>query len=42
MVVTVGAEDWRRAESGINAGEPIVGFDADQGGIALNLGSKVR
>jgi hypothetical protein len=34
-----GGDDRWRAESGTNAGEPVVGFDADQGRIALDLGS---
>jgi hypothetical protein len=36
-----GCDDRRRAESGTNAGEPIVCLDEDQRRIALALGSKV-
>jgi hypothetical protein len=42
LMLDDGRDDRRRAESGTNAGEPVVGFDADQGRITLDLGSKVR
>jgi hypothetical protein len=36
-----GSNDRRRAESSTNAGEPGVGFDADQGRVTLDLRSEI-
>jgi hypothetical protein len=41
LVLDDRGDDRRGAESGTNAGEPVVGFDPDQGRITLDLGSKV-
>src|SRR5262249_23179994 len=36
-----GGDDRRRAESSTNAGEAVVGFDADQGRVTLDLGPEI-
>jgi hypothetical protein len=41
LVLDDRCDDRRRAESGTNAGEAVVGFDADQSRITLDLGSEV-
>ena len=41
LMLDDGSDDRRRAESGTDAGEPVVCFDADQRCITLDLGSEV-